>query len=108
LIPKIKGANSTDKFQPISLCNVIYKIVSKLIGSRLNPILSIIISQEKGGFVEGRKILDRIVVAHETIHSLNISKKYGMIMKLDMSKSHDQMNWNFLRNILLAFGFMMD
>jgi hypothetical protein len=97
LIPNIKGANSADKFRPISLCNVIYKIVSKLIASRLKPILPIIISQEQGGFVEGRKILDGIVVAHETIHSLKVSKKVGMLMKLDMSKAYDRMNWNFLR-----------
>jgi hypothetical protein len=46
LIPKIKGESSTDKFHPISLCNVIYKIISKLIASRLKPILPQIISQE--------------------------------------------------------------
>jgi hypothetical protein len=105
LIPKIKGDNSADKLCPISLCNVIYKIISKLIASRLKPILSLIISQEQGGFVEGRKIMDGIVVAHEAIHSLKVSKKAGMMMKLDMSKAYDRMNWDFLRKIFLAFGF---
>jgi hypothetical protein len=60
----------TDKFHPISLCNVIYKIITKVIANRLKPILHSIISPEQGGFVEGRQILDGIIVAHETIHSL--------------------------------------
>jgi hypothetical protein len=105
LISKIKGESSTDKFCPISLCNVIYKIISKLISSRLKPILPLIISQEQGGFVEGRKILDGIIVAHEVIHSLKMSKKAGMLMKLDMSKAYDRMNWGFLHKMLLDFGF---
>jgi hypothetical protein len=54
LIPNIKGANSVDKFHPICLCNVIYKIISKLKASRIKPILLLIISQEQGGLVEGR------------------------------------------------------
>jgi hypothetical protein len=105
LIPKIKGDNSTDKLRPISLCNVIYKNISKLIAYRFNLILLLIISQEKGGFVDGWKILDGIVVAHEVIHSLKVSKKAGMLMKLDMSKAYDRMNWDFLGKILLSFGF---
>jgi hypothetical protein len=55
--------------------------------------------------VEGRKILDDIIVVHEVIHSLQTSKKEGMMMKLDMSKAYDRMNWDFLRRMLLAFDF---
>jgi hypothetical protein len=77
LIPNIKGANTVDKFHPISLCNVIYKIISKLIATRLKLVLPLIISQEKGGFMEGWQILDGIIVSHEAIHSLKVSKKAG-------------------------------
>jgi hypothetical protein len=58
-----------------------------------------------GGFMEGQQILDGIIVSHEDIHSLKVSKKAGMMMKLDMSKSYDRMNWDFLRKMLLSFGF---
>jgi hypothetical protein len=58
--------------------------------------------------MEGRKILDEIIVAHEVIHSLKVSKKDNMIMKLDMSKAYDMMNWGFLHKMLLAFGFEED
>jgi hypothetical protein len=104
-IPKIKGEIFEDKYRSISLCNVIYKIISKLVATRLKPILLLIISQEHGVFVEGRQILDDIIVAYEMIHSLKIYKKQGMMMKFDMSKAYDRMNWDFLKKILLAFCF---
>jgi hypothetical protein len=63
-----------------------------LIASRLKPILPLIIAKEKEGFIEGRKILDGIIVSHEDIHSLKVSKKVIMMMKLDMSKAYDRMN----------------
>ena len=108
LIPKLKGVNVADTFHPITLCNVIYKIISKLVYTILKPILPLIISQEQGLFLEGRKILDGIIVAHEAINSLKISKKVAMMMKLDMSKAYDRMNLYFLRRMLLAFGFAED
>lgn len=63
LIPKMEGANSPEKFRPIALCNVIYKIISKVIANRLKPILPNLISEEQSGYVEGRQILDNILLA---------------------------------------------
>jgi len=54
LIPKVEEANTPEKFRPIALCNVIYKIISKVIANRLKPILPGIISEEQSGYVEGR------------------------------------------------------
>lgn len=58
--------------------------------------------------MEGKQFLDGILVAHETIHSLKVSKNDGMLMKVYMSKAYDQINWKFLRHMLLAFGFTKD
>jgi hypothetical protein len=49
--------------------------------------------------------LDGIVVAHESIHSFKVSNKEGMLMKMDIYKAHDKMNWDFLKKILITFGF---
>jgi hypothetical protein len=92
LIPKEKEANTADKYRPISLCNVVYKIITKIIAKSLKPILQEIISPEQGGFIEGRQILDGIIVSHETIHSLQSNKKPGMLLKLDLSKAYDRIN----------------
>ena len=54
LIPGEVGVDSPDKFRPIALCNVIYKIISRVIANRLKPLLPKLISPEQSGFVEGR------------------------------------------------------
>ena len=88
------------------MCNVIYKIISKVIANHLKPILPIIISLEQVGFVEGRQILDGIILVHETIHSLKATKTPGTLLKLDLSKAYDKLNWHFLAGILKYFGFV--
>ena len=54
LIPKEMGVDTPGKFRPIALCNVIYKIISKVISNRLKPLLLMLISLEQCGFLEGR------------------------------------------------------
>ena len=105
LIPKESGTEDLSKLRPVSLCNVIYKIISKVIANRLKPRLPLIISLEQAGFVEGRQILDGIILVHETIHSLKATRTPGMLLKLDLSKAYDKLNWQFLAGILKAFGF---
>lgn len=52
LIPKIKNPSSPNHYRPISLCNFSYKIISKIISLRLQPLLPLIISSEQAGFIE--------------------------------------------------------
>ena len=80
----------------------------KVLVNRLKPILSRLISPKQMGFVEGRKILDGIILTHEMIHSLNQMKMLGMLLKVDLAKAYDKVNWKFLKAILLAFGFKYD
>ena len=58
LIPKEKGATSFDRFRPISLCNIGYKIITKVITNRIKEVLPAIILENQGGFVKGRHIAD--------------------------------------------------
>ena len=61
LIPKSEGADAPSVFRPIALCNVIYKLISKVIANRLKPLPLGIINPKQLGFVEGRQILDGII-----------------------------------------------
>ena len=92
LIPKENKPSTPNKFRPIALCNVLYKIITKIIANRLKPLLPSLISVEQTGYVEGRKILDGIILAHEAIHSLKTTKNPGMLLKLDLSKYFDKLN----------------
>jgi hypothetical protein len=105
LIPKENNSTCPSQFRPIALCNVIYKLLTKIIATRLKPILPFLISPEQSGYVEGRQIMDSVILAHEVIHSLHSTKTPGMLLKLDLSKAFDKLSWNYLRSSLLAFGF---
>ena len=108
LIPKETGEDRPDKFKPIALCNVVYKIISKVISNRLKPLLPSLICSEQSGFVEGRQILDGVILVHDVLHSLQSLRHPGMLIKLDISKAYDKLSWQFIRRMLAAYGFCHD
>ena len=108
LIPKVKNPETIAQFRSISLSNVIYKILSKVIVNRLKPFLNSIISEAQSAFVADRVITDNILIAFESLHHMKTqcSGKTGFIaLKFDMSKAYDRVEWVFLEKILLKMGF---
>lgn len=93
LIPKKCGVDSPKKFRPISLCNSIYKVISKVITLQLLIILPNLISDQQNGFNPRRKILKSIITVHENIHSLSLSNSWVFVMKVDLAKAYDKVDW---------------
>jgi hypothetical protein len=105
LIPKVNNPASFDDYRPISLCNLIYKVISKILANRIKPILARCLSAEQLGFLKGRRIQDAIGAAHESLHSIKKKNLKSLVLKLDLKKSYDNIDWEYLRLILLTVGF---
>ena len=99
LIPKVKQPEKMSNFRSISLCNVIYKIISKVLANRLKQILPSVISTTQSALVPGRLITDNVLVAYELLTLCTLgrkAKKGSLALKLDISKAYDRVEWPFL------------
>jgi hypothetical protein len=95
LIPKVLGADQITQFRPISLINVIFKIVSKAYASRLDPVANRIISPNQTVFIKGRNILYGPLSLIEIVHELRSKKLGGILAKLDFEKAYGKVNVDF-------------
>lgn len=105
---KNSSPSSVIEFRPISLYNVLYKIISKVLANRLKVVLPCVISQNQSAFIPRRLITDNILATYETLHSIHTrmwSKVGFMGIKLDMSKAYDRLEWAFLESVMHKLGF---
>ena len=107
MVPKQSDSHTIHYFRPISLCNIVYKIITKILANRLKFLLPKIISPLQTTFVPNRNIQDNTILAHELLHSFKNEKGKGgfMFLKLDMEKAFDKMEWDFLLAIMEKLGF---
>jgi hypothetical protein len=108
LIPKIDKPELLKDYKSISLCNVLYKIVSKCLVNRLRPLLENIIGLTQSAFIPGRMIMDNALIVFECLHAIpcgnNRSKKFSAY-KLDLTKVYDRVDWKYLEGVLRRLGF---
>ncbi|CAN1801746.1 Transposon TX1 uncharacterized 149 kDa protein [Linum perenne] len=108
LLPNKENATKMSDLRPISLCNVRYRIVAKVLANRMRSIMSDIIPEEQSAFIKGRSIVDNVLIAFETLHAMNIRRtaKIGEVaLKMDISKAYDRVEWNYLEAIMTKMGF---
>ena len=107
LIPKVKNPELVSEFWPISLCNVLYKFFSKVLANRLKKFLPNIITENQSAFTNSRLISDNILVAFESLHSMqrHTGEDNYMAIKLNMSKAYDRVEWGYLEAIIRKMRF---
>lgn len=106
LIPNVPNPTTMNHLRPISLCNIVYKIISKVLVNRIRPLLSPLINPAQSSFVLGRQISDNIIIVQEAFNKFSNykSKKRYMAWKVDLSKAYDHLNWKFISDVLKEIG----
>ncbi|CAN1136998.1 Transposon TX1 uncharacterized 149 kDa protein [Linum perenne] len=105
LIPKKQNATDMKDYRPISCCNVIYKVISKVLANRLSRALPSLIGLDQSAFVKGRLIRDNVLLAREMLRSYNKScVSPRCALKIDIMKAFDSVEWGYLLDIMAAMG----
>lgn len=107
LIPKSDQPVDLKDFRPISLCNVVYEVVSMCLVNRLRTVLDDLVSREQSTLVPGRMITDNTLLAFECFYSIQKNKslvKAACAYKLDLSKAYDRVDWRFLESVMNKLG----
>lgn len=103
--PKSECAYFRCAISPVSLCNIIFKIVTNLT-TRLKQFLQEVVSPFQSVFVPGWQISDNVIILQEVLHSLRTKrgKDEAMIFKFDLEKAYDRLSWDFIRDTLMEVG----
>ena len=107
LIPKKNDPLFITEFHPISLSNVVSRIISKVLANWIKSILPNVISDAQSAFIPDRLITNNTNVAFEMLHRIRNRRKWRtghMAVKLDISKAYDRVEWEFLLWIMIKIG----
>lgn len=106
LVPKVTNPNIVADYRPISFCNVVYKVITKVMANRMQSILEDIISPTQGAFVQHRSIVSNILICQELVRNYHRTNSAARcLMKLDVRKAYDTVEHSFLRDVMLGLGF---
>ncbi|XP_056697419.1 uncharacterized protein [Spinacia oleracea] len=106
LVPKISNPTKVKDFRPIACCTTLYKIISKILTSRLQMVVGSVVSECQAGFIPGRHIADNIMLATGLVKGYNrkhLSPK--CMIKVDLKKAYDSIEWSFLVDVMRSLGF---
>uniref|UniRef100_A0A803P9R9 Reverse transcriptase domain-containing protein n=1 Tax=Cannabis sativa TaxID=3483 RepID=A0A803P9R9_CANSA len=105
---KEEDPTKVSDYRPLSLCNVIYKVISKCLANRMKLSMEKVISENQSAFIKGRQIQDNAIIGFESLHCMK-KGRFGngkkMALKLDMSKAYDRVEWDFLEEMMRCLGY---
>ena len=104
-VPKKSESTKISDFRPISLVTSLYKIIVKVSPGRLRRVLNETIYLSQRAFVEGRQILDVVLITNEMVDEKRRSGEEGVVLKIDFEKAYDHVDWGFLDHVLERKGF---
>ncbi|XP_019255176.1 PREDICTED: uncharacterized protein LOC109233767 [Nicotiana attenuata] len=105
LISKVKNPSYVKEFRPIACCSTMYKIIAKLLTNRLKLVVDLLVGHSQSAFIEGRNILDNVIMAHELIKGYSQKAVSPICMiEVDIRKAYDSVEWSFFKAVLLEFG----
>jgi hypothetical protein len=105
LVPKKKVTSEFKEYRPISLIHGIYKIIAKILSSRLKEVIGSLISDNQTAFIADRQIVDGFMVANEVVYDLKSSRRSGLIFKVDFQKAFDSVLWDYIDEVMTYMGF---
>ncbi|KAL0559838.1 hypothetical protein IC582_000218 [Cucumis melo] len=105
LIAKKEHCETVADFRPISLTTAIYKLIAKTLADRLKQTLPETISESQMAFVKGRQITEAILIANEALDFWRSKKERGFVIKLDIEKAFDKLNWRFIDFVLMKKNY---
>jgi hypothetical protein len=105
LILKGNDADRIQKYMPICLLNVSFKIITRVIVNRLIQVIWKVVLLNQTAFIKGRYIMERVNVLHEILNDTHKKKKSDVLFKIDFEKAFDKVKWPFLYQSMEAKGF---
>ncbi|GKD53721.1 putative RNA-directed DNA polymerase, eukaryota, reverse transcriptase zinc-binding domain protein, partial [Tanacetum coccineum] len=106
LIPKVTSPMKINDYRPISCCNILYICISRTISNRMKGSLADLVSLNQSAFVPRRRISDNILLTQELMHNYHLDRGTSRCaFKVDIQKAYDTVDWKFLHDVLIGFGF---
>ncbi|GBG77079.1 hypothetical protein CBR_g23405 [Chara braunii] len=92
-------------WRPISVLNVSYKILAKVLARRLGRYLPDLVKEDQAAFIKGRSIFDNIVTTIETLEIIQDNQLDMAVLLIDLEKAYDRVNWSYVLSTLDWMGF---
>ncbi|RVX03440.1 hypothetical protein CK203_019819 [Vitis vinifera] len=100
-----RGAEELEDFRQISLVGGLYKLLAKVLANRLKLVVGEVVSENQDAFIQGKQVLDAVLISSEAVDSRLKNNNPGLLLKLDIEKAHDHVNWECLLSVISNMRF---